>query len=61
MANLDPLALTIDQAAELLSKAAKRKITAEQIRQDIAEGAPTNGDGTIHLVNYTAWLAGQAN
>jgi hypothetical protein len=52
--------MTAEQAAELLSKAAKRKITAEQIRQDIADGAPTNGDGTIHLVNYTAWLSGQA-
>ena len=61
MANLDPLAMTAEQAAELLSKAAKRKITADQIRKDIEEGAPTNGDGTIHLVNYTAWLASQAN
>ncbi len=60
MANLDPLAMTVEQTADVLSKAAKRKITAEQIRKDIQDGAPTNGDKTIHLVNYTAWLASQA-
>ena len=26
------------------------------IREDIAEGAPTNADGTLNLVHYAAWL-----
>ncbi len=49
--------LTVKAAAELLTKASKRKITAAQIRQDVEVGAPMNSNGTIHLVNYTAWLA----
>lgn len=52
--------MTIENAAELLSAAGKRSITAEQLREDIAAGAPTNGDGTLHLVHYAAWLASQA-
>jgi hypothetical protein len=26
------------------------------IEADLADGAPANPDGTINLVNYTAWL-----
>ena len=49
-------ALTIDQAAKILSSAGGRRITEEMIRTDIEAGAPTNGDGTISLIRYTAWL-----
>jgi hypothetical protein len=31
--------------------------TAEAIAEDIAAGAPTNEDGTLNLLHYTAWLA----
>jgi transcriptional/translational regulatory protein YebC/TACO1 len=58
---LDPTAMTVAQLAELLTKAAKQKVTAEAIEKDIASGSPTNGDGTIHIVNYTAWLVAQAD
>ncbi len=26
------------------------------IREDIAEAAPANADGTVNLVHYAAWL-----
>ena len=52
----DPTALTAPQLAELLTKAGATKIKLEDIEADVAAGAPTNGDGTIHLVHYTAWL-----
>jgi hypothetical protein len=26
------------------------------LRQHVAQGAPTNGDGSINLVHYAAWL-----
>ena len=52
---INPLALTISDAAKLLSKAGGRLITPEQIDADIAAGAPLNGDGTINLVTYAAW------
>jgi hypothetical protein len=57
---INPLALPFADAAKLLSKAGGRLIQAEQIEADVAAGAPTNGDGTMNLVTYAAWLAGQA-
>ena len=52
--------LTPEQAATVFSAAGQRRITVEMIRADIEAGAPTNPDGTLHLVHYTAWLARQA-
>ncbi|MCE9605079.1 MAG: hypothetical protein K8U03_09290 [Planctomycetia bacterium] len=52
-------ALTTKQLAELLTKAGGKLITEQHIRDDVARGAPRNGDGTMHLIHYTAWLAGQ--
>ncbi|WP_437226036.1 hypothetical protein SH661x_004372 [Planctomicrobium sp. SH661] len=54
---INPLALPIPAAAQLLSKAGARQIRVEQIEADVAAGAPTNGDGTINLVMYSAWLS----
>ena len=53
---INPLALPIADAAKLLSKAGGRVIREDQIASDIAGGAPTNGDGTINLIAYAAWL-----
>jgi len=53
---LNPMALSIDEAARLLSAAGQIQITAEMITLDIDAGAPTNGDSTINLVHYAAWL-----
>ena len=52
----DPTALAVVDAAKLLSAAGGQRITAEMIQADVDSGAPTNADGTINLVNYTAWL-----
>jgi hypothetical protein len=56
-ATINPLALTISAAAQLLSKAGARVIRPEQIEADVAAGAPRNADGTINLVTYCAWLS----
>jgi hypothetical protein len=53
---VDPNRLTIEQAAKLLSAAARARIPAEHIAADLEVGAPANADGTINLVHYTAWL-----
>ena len=53
---IDPNRLTPEQAAKLLSAAAKIRVPAEQIAADIEAGAPQNADGTINLVHYAAWL-----
>ena len=52
-------ALTADQIAKILSSAGGRRISEEMIRADIDAGAPTNPDGTVNLVNYTAWLVNE--
>ena len=53
---IDPNRLTPDQAAKLLSAAAKIRVPAEQIAADLEAGAPQNADGTINLVHYAAWI-----
>ncbi|HKQ49678.1 MAG TPA: hypothetical protein VJZ71_16515 [Phycisphaerae bacterium] len=53
---LNPNALSVDDAARMLSAAGGQLITAEMIQADLAAGAPVNGDGTINLIHYGAWL-----
>ena len=53
---VDPNRLTIEQAAKLLSAAAKVRIPSDQIAADLEAGAPRNSDGTISLVHYAAWI-----
>ena len=53
---IDPNRLTPEQAARLLSAAAKVRVPAEHIAADLAAGAPHNADGTLNLVHYAAWL-----
>ena len=54
---VDPTRLSVEQAAKLLSAAYRERIDAEKIRLDLEDGAPVNADGTINLVNYSAWQA----
>ena len=54
--SLSPTALSIQQAAQLLSRASGRPVTEEMLEQDVDDGAPTNADGTLNLVHYAAWL-----
>ena len=53
---VDPNRLTPEQAAKLLSAAAKIRIPLEQIVEDMEAGAPRNADGTLNLVHYAAWI-----
>jgi len=53
---LNPLALSLQDAAQLLARAGGVRVTEEMIQADIADGAPVNADGTINLVHYCAWL-----
>ena len=55
-ATIDPNRLAPEQAAKLLSAAAKVHIPVEQIVEDLAHGAPRNADGTINLMHYAAWM-----
>jgi hypothetical protein len=50
-------AISVDDAALLISKSAGKPVTGDMIRYDIEAGAPVNADGTVNLVHYAAWLA----
>jgi plasmid maintenance system antidote protein VapI len=49
-AAMNPMALTVAQAARLLG------VAEQAVRDHVAAGAPTAVDGTINLVGYVAWL-----
>jgi hypothetical protein len=53
---LNPNALTVANAARLLAKVGGQPVSEEMIEADLVAGAPINGDGTINLVHYAAWL-----
>jgi hypothetical protein len=54
---IDPNHLSIEQAAKLLSAAYRERIEIGNLQKDVDVGSPTNPDGTINLVNYSAWQA----
>lgn len=54
---LNPAALSPRELAELLTRSGTQPVTPALLAEDVAAGAPTNADGTFHLVHYTAWLA----
>jgi hypothetical protein len=53
---LNPTALSVEEAALVLTRAGGQTVTEAMIQEDIAEGAPTNADGTLNLVHFAAWL-----
>ncbi len=57
--SVNPLAMSPEEAARVLSKAGGRPLTAQQIQADLAAGVPRNADGTLSLVTYCAWLLQQ--
>jgi len=56
LARLNPGALSVADAARVLSRLGGKPVTEEMLRADIDAGAPTNADGSINLVHYAAWL-----
>ena len=53
-------ALTPAQAAKILAAAHNRRVTEEQVRQVAEEAQLLRADGTFSLIEYTAYLAGEA-
>ena len=54
--NLKISALSVADMATLLRRSGSRTVSEEVLRRDIENGAPVNSDGTVNLINYTAWL-----
>jgi hypothetical protein len=55
--SVNPNRLSLEQAAKLLSAAGSREASIAALRKDLEAGSPANGDGTINLIHYCAWLA----
>ena len=55
-AKLQITALSVTDAATILSKASGQSVSATTIQRHIDAGAPANADGTISLIAYAAWL-----
>jgi len=55
-ASVNPLSLSIDELARMLSAGGGKRVTPEQVQADLDAGAPVGRDGRINLVQYTAWL-----
>ena len=49
-------AVPVRDAARMMSRLSGEPVTEDMLQADIDVGAPTNGDGTINLVHYAAWL-----
>lgn len=60
-AKLNPLKLSIADAAKLLSKAGGQEVTEQQIREAIDAGAPVDADGNVNLVHLGAWILKEMN
>lgn len=57
---LNPAAIALADAARLLSAVGGQLVTVEMLQADVAAAAPTNGDETLNLVHYAAWLVKEA-
>lgn len=55
---MNPESLAVEDMAKVLTAASggRWRISVEDLRRDIAAGAPVNADGTMHLLQYGAWL-----
>jgi len=53
---LNPQAMSLEDAARLLSRIGGKQVTSDVLQADVDAGAPTNADGTINLVHFAAWL-----
>ena len=60
MAKTDQLSITslpLEQAAKLLAKAGSQRASVALLQRELEAGAPRNGDGTLNLIHYAAWVA----
>lgn len=53
---INPQCLRLEDLARILTVSGPKQVTVEMLQVDIDDGAPTNADGTMNLLNYTAWI-----
>jgi len=59
-ARLNPAAISVGDAARVLTRVGSSPVTEAMLRADLDAGAPVSADGSINLVHYTAWLVKEA-
>ena len=58
---INPLAMTVTEAAKILSAVGVGQVSEKVLRKHIAAGAPRNADGSISIVAYGGWLNRELN
>ena len=58
---LEITAITPSDLASVLSNAFRRKVTEGQVLEIAEAGNLLSADGTINLIHYTAYLAGEVS
>ena len=58
---LNPMALSAETIITLLQKSGGREMNRDALQRMIDAGLPLNGDGTISIIEYTAWLVKEVN
>ena len=53
---IDPSKLTSQQTAKLLTRLGEVDVDADSVEDDLADGAPSNSDGSLNAMRYVAWL-----
>lgn len=53
---MNPLSLSVPEAALLMAKASGKPVTEDMIRTAIDEGCPVDARGNINLVHLAAWM-----
>ena len=57
----DARALKVSDLVAALKAAGSRTITEETVAADLADGAPSNPDGTVDMLKYAAWILMKEN
>ena len=56
---LSPQSLRLEDMAKILTAMGPKPVTVEMLQADIDDGAPVNRDGTMNLLQYSAWMAAE--
>ncbi len=58
---INPLAMSVADAAKILSAVGVGQVGEAVLKKHIAAGAPRNADGSISIVAYGGWLNRELN
>ena len=59
-AKVNPLALPAGDALRMLRRAGCPQMSDETLQRLIDDGLPLNADGTLNIIEYTAWMLKEA-